>query len=102
MNVFEDLIVELKQENLLEDTVIDDQLEQNRLMRAARQREKAEIPVPTEDHRTETAPSDARANELQAEMASIAVLSSSVAEEALEREPEKPIKVRPGKEFFRK
>lgn len=95
MNVFEELVVELKEENLLEDTVVDDQL----AARAAA----PEIDRTDEPNKPDEEADDELGGSMIAEPEG--VLETALDEPAAEvqtTEPEPPITVKKGPQFYQK
>src|SRR5438128_9574679 len=94
MNVFEDLIVELKQENLLESSVIDDMIESDRrsVPHVVETIHSAEIEAETVAELVE--PTDAAPN--------VPEIEEALLGDGSEIGVPQPVHVKPGKEFFKK
>jgi len=98
MNVFEELVVELKQENLLEETVIDDHLlngTDTAQLDRTEEPNKPETVGPAAEATQEQPESDA-IKEQPAELPDVASLPAATAI------PDEPIKVKKGPQFYQK
>ncbi|MFN0277253.1 MAG: hypothetical protein ACKVRN_01485 [Pyrinomonadaceae bacterium] len=109
MNVFEDLIVELKEENLLELTVIDadkkEKTETTKPEAGEASEESGQPPVfdaPEDEADSDSVELESFDQAAEAESVNIEVVDLPSAEEPAKAFPEKSKKVRHGKEFFKK
>ncbi|MBP9663296.1 MAG: hypothetical protein KBD94_01650 [Pyrinomonadaceae bacterium] len=95
MNVFEELVVELKQENLLEDTVIDDHLQNGT--------DTAHLDRTDEPNKPEEAPpTESREDNSDIDAVELSDVQEAASEPAPANVQEEPIKVKKGPQFFQK